>query len=129
MHTQHRAIFTLLTLTTAACTDPLIGTWDLKQLCIAAQCVDFPYSTEISTQYMSMTIDDNLTGTFLVEEVYREDEPYTFSSTLQAERIENKDYTITLAQDNQTLDCNLTQTLDCTWREDTQVTYSFISKD
>ena len=129
MNTQQRAIFTLATLTTTACTDPIIGTWDLNKVCIGSQCVDFPYTNEISTQYMSLTIDEDLTGTFLVEENYTDAEPYVLSTGLQAERIASGEYQIVLEPDNQTLDCNLTQTLECIWQENTEVTYSFVTKD
>ena len=75
---------------------------------------------------MSMSIEENLMGELSMEIIYTDDDPYSQTTSLQAEHIESKKYKIALIENEQTFDCALTDTLSCMWEENPEFVYVFI---
>ena len=85
--------------TTAACADPIIGDWNLNEVCFNASgseyCQSFPLEEDGTTSSVSMKIESDLTGE-MVQEVTGADN-YTYSFPVTAEKEAANEYKITIS--------------------------------
>ena len=104
---------TLIGITTAACTDPLIGDWNLNEVCLGeseeAQCQEFPYTSDGMTYYLEMSINEDFTGE--MRQITSGNENASYSFPVTAEKEAANTYKIKL--DTSSEGGNIT-TLNCT---------------
>ena len=116
MKIPHIAILSVTT--TAACADPLIGDWDLNEVCISGdgeeECQSFPQSYDGGSASLVMTVEDDWTGE--MNQVITGEYAATYTFPLTAEKEAANTYKIIVDVPDTTInfDCNLDSTaLDC----------------
>ena len=106
--------------TTAACADPIIGDWNLNEVCMSGNgeeyCDSFPQTYESGGSVsLLMTIEDDLSGE--MKQVITGEDAATYSFPLTTEKEANKQYSITVDTPDSPLllDCSMvSESLNCT---------------
>ena len=91
---------TILGVTATACADPIIGTWNLNEVCFSEdgnqQCQTFPIEEYGSSSSLEMIIEDDLTGEIKQISTGEYNQTYTFPLTVEKEA--NRNYKITIRE-------------------------------
>ena len=100
-------------LTSVACTDPIIGDWDLTEMCQDSDCVQLPLEMYGYTSTVSMTIESDLSGT-ITQSVTYADEVDSNEDAITVTNEGGKSYKITSGGEEDALSCSLDATeLEC----------------
>ena len=101
-------------LTAAACADPIIGDWNGTNICQDGNdCFDLPFEGDGYTVALTLSVDEDLSGTFSTIETYG-DESDTDSERFSAENEGGNSYKITFEGDPDLMTCTLDgKSLDC----------------
>lgn len=104
-----------LSLTTAACVDPIIGDWDCTRFCQEGYCLDMPYENNGYMTSISLQISEDLAGNWTQRLGYA-DNVDSDSTVINVVSEGGNQYKINFEEDTTSLDCGLDSSeLDCTY--------------